>query len=184
MSLLLSWESPAELWDTRYYATRAELSRLLPGTLPDQPWQVVTEAVPWGFYEDTGTEDPDAVYRVRYLNADATPITIQNRDIRRWRRADDSCRIDFAFRRPDSAPWNGRRLKIFDIPGQGWVRDIWCDCEGEAHIVLLYGARCRIEVEGMMNALEFVVPHRRHLEDWMTLGTYGTWVRLDQRSIR
>jgi hypothetical protein len=184
MSLLLSWETPAELWDLRRSASSAQLSRLLPGTLPEQPWQVVGSGIAWGFYEDTNNDDPTATYRVRYTYGDSAPLTLEDCDIRRWRRPDDSCRVDFAFRRPDSAPWGGRRLKLFDMPGMGWIRDIWCDFEGKAHIVLLYGQRCRLEIEGEMNALEFVVPRRRHIEDWMSLSTYGTLVRVDQRSIR
>ena len=74
-------------------------------------------------------------------------------------------------------------MKLLDVPSHAWVRDIWTDRHGEAHVVLEYGAVLRLEVEGLMSALEFVVPRKRTV-DWRDLQELGSWMRVDERSYR
>ena len=179
MSLLLSWETPPELYDALRAASSAQLHRIPGSGLPSQ---LVADGLSWGFYEDEGNNDPTASYTVTYTSSVST-LRICDVDIRRWVRPADTCRIDFTFVRPDSAPWSGRRLKLRDIPGHGWVRDLWTGKHGRTAIVLTHGARIRLEIEGMMEALEFVVPHE-HRVDWTVLPDFGTWVRVDARAVR
>jgi len=185
MSLLLSWETPAELYDTLRAVSRAAISRQTPMVTGDSPITVVNNQVSCGFYEDTGNNDPAMVYTIDYLRPgnSGSVLKICDDAIRRWVRPADTCRIDFEFRRPDSSPWHARRFKIFDIPGQGWVRDMWCDPNGKAHVVLSWGQRVRIEVEGMAQALELAVPHLQQV-NFFDLNSYGTWLRVDERAIR
>lgn len=183
MSLLLSWETPPELYDTMQAAVVAELTRGFRG-IDDVSYKTVTDKLPWGFYEDVGTSDVTARYTIQYTNQTGDKsIVINDTSIRRWVRPANSCRIEFAFTRPDTAPWAGCRVKLMDMPSQHWVRDLWMNRDGTGHMILQYGAVARLEVEGLSMALEFAVPHKPTLY-WRDLQDTGTWVRVDERSLR
>lgn len=182
MTLLLSWETPPELYDAKQSAYAVEICRKTPE--PGAPSQTVGGGQQWGFYEDVGNTDPSYIYTIRYTDMDgAVRQVINDTYIRRWRRPTNTCRIDFLYTRPDSAPWTGRRMKLCDLPLHHWVRDLWCDHHGKAHIVLEWGQHVRLEVEGFDRALEFAVP-RLHTLEAGDLEAYGSWVRADARATR
>lgn len=147
--------------------------------------ETICEDAPWGFFEDEGNSDPDVIYGVTFLETTAgiQPVhRLEDHQIRRWVRPVNTCRVNFAFTRPDGSPWLGRRLKIFDREDFSYLRYLYTNGEGAAHIVLRYGYPLRLEVEGWLQALEFAVPEVPVIEH-TELDELGSWVRADQRSV-
>jgi hypothetical protein len=174
MSLLLSWETQPEVLEVSYASLRRRYEDNL-------PYQVVATGMGWGFYED---ESPGKDYEVDYWRDNGTILTtVKTESIRKWNRPADTCKISFSYTNPNSTPWSVRRIKFLSVPTHTWVQDVYTGRDGKCEAIFQWGNVLRMEVEGEAKALEFVVPklHGITVED---LGKYGSFVRMDMRSVR
>lgn len=174
MSLLLSWETQPEILEIAYAVLRRKYEDHL-------PYQVVASGMGWGFYED---ESIGSFYEVDYFRDNGTILTtVKNEGIRKWERPANTCKISFSYTNPNSTPWSLRKIKLLSVPTNSWVQDIYTGRDGKCDVVLQWGSVVRMEVEGEDNALEFVVPKLRSVNA-DELGKWGSFVRMDNRSIR
>lgn len=178
-SLVLSWENPTWTYGYEAPAFRTQVHRTLPGERTVS--QTIDSNSTWGEFEDIEHGDPSAHYTVSYHDIDgAKRGEVTNKEIRRWTRPQRTCRIDLCFVRPDSSPWAGRQAKLYDIPSESYIRDLYANTDGQLMGIVMWDWRMRLEVEGWDKALEFAVPQLRTagLND---LIAHGTWVRKDPR---
>jgi hypothetical protein len=174
MSLLLSWETQPEILEIATATLRRRYESHL-------PYQVVATGMGWGFYEDTS---PGADYEVDYYRDNGTLLTtVKTEQIRKWERPAASCKVSFSYLNPNSTPWRLRKIKFLSIPTHTWVQDIFTGRDGKCEAVFAWGSVLRMEVEGEDKALEFGVP-KLHYVDADELGKWGSFVRMDNRSIR
>ena len=182
MSLILVWENPPETFTP--VIRRAEVWR---GYL-DQPhtqqsrWTLLEKDSPWGTFEDNENARLDLPYQIRYIDGNDSQIQyINDWDIRRYIRADDTCRIKFTFREADGSMSAAKSIEISDEPcGSSFHRTILTNYRGYAEFFALWDQRLLFRIDGAYRALDCIIPRQREIE-WPDLRKFGSVIATDQR---
>jgi hypothetical protein len=177
MSLVLSWENPAGLFD------QGVNSVLVTRTTPNGTTVNVTTDGTWGMELDEGNDDVSAVYDVMYLGPTGnTVVHLTTQDIERWPRPSKSCAIRWDMIRQDGSPDANRIIGISDRHNTGnFVRFITTNQAGKALFIAMYGARLTYHLEGDLYELDAVTPSLREIT-WPDFVAYGSQLISDHRA--
>jgi hypothetical protein len=137
---------------------------------------LVATDIPWGYYEDVETNDPDTKYTIIYLGANNEHIAVLNdSDISRYNRPDGMCRVTFSFSRPDGSPDKCRMIEVSDeVTGTGtFVRKLCTNNRGKAVFFAQSHSRLLFRLDGDSMALDVAIPDVRDItyEELVPLGS-------------
>jgi hypothetical protein len=180
MSLILTWDNPQESFTPVLH--HVEIWRGTPDPFAgNQP--IATDA-PWGLFEDLNENNELQQYAVVYVDyGGGWTVIINNFDIRRYKRPDDTCKISFNLVQPDGSPDSGRDIEISDEPsGSAFTRRIVTNLKGHAIFFGKYGRRLLLRIDGREKALDFVVPKTREISHEALRG-FGTEIESDRRGL-
>lgn len=179
MSLLLFWENPQETYNPRS-------SRVIVFRDGDNGRITVTRNATWGFFEDTETDDLEAIYEIQYeenRGGGQGPL-ISNKDVARYKREADQAIFTFQRRTFAGIPDAGRGINItnYSSTAGGHAIRLLTNLDGVAKYALKQGSRVLVHINGEHNALDTIVPHKKDVS-WADLVSAGSWVLANRRGI-
>lgn len=160
MSLVLFWENPPGLIDLNVRKVAIRRYSSVNGISV-----IAIEDACWGMEVDSENDDTSAMYEITYLGpVGETKARIDNRDVQRWKRPDESCLITWELVKPDGSPDANRILEISDRHVTGnYIRRLALNHAGKARFVAGYGVRLTYFLEGDLYELDAVAPHLREV---------------------
>lgn len=171
MALLLSWDLPVAAFDM-------DIRRM-------KVWRagtVLHEDAPWGLCEDETATSVDEVYEIQCLGPRGDVIvTIQDSDIRRFKRNDTVCKISFELVLADGTPGSQRAVSVCSLPDRDFKLRVFTNYAGRADLFIVTDRRVLIHVGDNLQALDCVIPSDTKSIVWDKLAAYGSWIPAESR---
>lgn len=174
MSVILQWENPESTFQPLSRSYRVERGNF---------HNILTEDAVWGVFEDLTGNDPNDNYYVFVQDGDGNQIGAAiTRDLKKYVRPTNTCKVSFDFIDPDGSPNLGRKI-TFTNPRDEVYRKIICSNQaGHAEMFFTWGSRILIAIDGHKHSLDCIIPSFQDAT-FQDLFNNGSWQLSEQRGL-